>query len=97
MKLMLITCTGGCRPGLEALLERHGVAGYTEIPNVLGRGATGKHFGTRAHPGTASVFFTALPDEKAADVSQALKAAAGACAVGEGMHVYTLTIQEVVE
>lgn len=96
MKLVLVTCTDGCRPNLEALFERFEIDGYTEIPHVLGRGETGKHFGSRAHPGTASLFLAVLPNERVGMLTRALEAASGQCAVGEGMHVYTLNVEEVV-
>jgi nitrogen regulatory protein PII len=96
MKLLLILCSGERLEGLRALLESHGVTGYTEAPEVKGSGATGRHLGTRAFPGTASMIFTAVDPGRAAELIEALRGFAGACGPGEGVKVFTLDAEEAI-
>ncbi len=96
MKLLLILCSSDRVGGVRELLERHGVAGYTEAPEVKGSGATGRHLGTRAFPGMASMIFTAVDPGRAEGLIAALRAFAAACDPGEGVKVFTLDAREAV-
>ncbi len=60
MKLLMILVDDEKKEELEALLERAGVAGYTEIPRAVGSGETGMRLGSRAFPKTTAVLFTML-------------------------------------
>jgi len=96
MKLLLILCSGERLEGLRALLESQGVTGYTEAPEVKGSGATGRHLGTRAFPGTASMIFTAVEADRARPLIAALERFAAACDPGEGVKVFVLDAREAI-
>ncbi len=79
MKLLMIIVDTGCREELEVLLQREGVAGYTEIPNSHGVGSTGIRMGSGAHPKTSSVFFTVVGEGMVATLKERLCSYWDAC------------------
>jgi hypothetical protein len=79
MKLLMIIVDTTCREELEVLLQREGVAGYTEIPGTHGVGATGIRMGSSAHPKTSSVFFTVVEEGMVATLKDRLCTYCDAC------------------
>ncbi len=90
IKLLMIMSAGGCSDRVVKLLEKHDIYGFTEIPDLLGAGATGKHFGTRAFPGMSSMIFTAVPSEVGPRLLEDLGELACRCRPGEGIKAYML-------
>lgn len=72
MKLLMIIVESHCRDELEVLLRRKGIAGYTEIPNTHGVGASGVRMGSSAHPETSSIFFTVVDDDQIASLKETI-------------------------
>lgn len=64
MKMLMIIVDESKKEELEVLLNKIGVEGYTEIPRVVGVGATGPRLGSRAFPKTSALIFTVLAQEK---------------------------------
>ncbi len=64
MKLLMIILDESVKDDVEAILDRHGVKGYSEIPMVLGEGLSGKKLASRLHPGANSIVFTIINDNK---------------------------------
>jgi hypothetical protein len=96
MKMLMIFCTApGATPLLE-LLEGMGLRGYTLIPEVFGAGQTGRHMGTRAHPGVSSLVLLTVPEADAGRVLQALEEHRGQCAPGEGFHAVQLAVEKAI-
>lgn len=93
IQLLMIMSAGGCSKRIVELLEKHDVYGFTEIPDLLGAGATGKHFGTRAFPGMSSMIFTAVPTEVGPRVLEDLGELSCQCRPGEGIKAYMLGAQ----
>ena len=60
MKLLMIMVDSNHKKDVERILNAHDVPGYTELPNVLGTGKSGKKFGSRAFPGSNNLYFTAV-------------------------------------
>ena len=65
MKLLLLIYSGPTPQRIAALLEAHEAPGYTQFENARGAGGTGRIEGTRAWPGTATVFMSVVPAERA--------------------------------
>ena len=78
MKLLMIVVDSPCREELEALFQRVGVTGYTEIPSVHGVGESGIRMGSGAFPATSSLFFTIIEAEKISTLKEAMKVYCGA-------------------
>lgn len=94
MKLVLVIYSGSSPKLVPALLDQHHVAGYTEIDNAKGAGTTGRHEGTRAWPGDAVLYFSAVPAEQAQALTQGLKQAAAALPPGERLHVAVMPVEQ---
>ena len=95
-RLLIILCSGHQIDRVRELVERHGIRGYTEIPQVLGAGLTGRHLGTRAFPGSGSMIFTVVDPAKADEVGSTLARLAASCPPGEGVKAFELDVREVV-
>lgn len=93
MKLLMIMYAGASPEHVRAALESHGASGFTEVDGVRGAGASGRVEGTRAWPGTASLFLTAVPTERVDPLTRTLEGCAERCAPGERLHVATLPVE----
>ena len=89
MKLMMIVVDADRGPDVEDVLHEARVAGYTELPTVLGKGDTGMKQGTRAYPGSSSMYLVAVPVPQAEAIVGRL-AVLQAEHPGEGLAVYGL-------
>jgi hypothetical protein len=94
MKMLMVIHSGSQLPAIESLLDAHDVGGYTAVSHARGAGATGRLLGTRAWPGTADVLMTVVPDERVAELRQALRAWHATAAAGEHLHVLTLPVED---
>ncbi len=94
MKLLMIFCTGACDQKLRDLVESLGVHAYTEIPEAMGAGSTGKHFGTRAWPGASSVILTAVESAKADELMSALADFSKRCLPEQGVRAVLLPVEK---
>jgi len=95
MKLLMIFVDAAHAEDVRKLLDRE-PAGYSEFPSVMGRGATGRKRGTRAFPGTSTLFVTAREAEECRALGEELTALGERRAADEGLKAYCLETQEVV-
>lgn len=58
MKLLMIITDTALDEEVRTVLNSEGLSGYSEIPDVLGVGTTGKRRGSRAFPGANNMYFT---------------------------------------
>lgn len=93
MKMVLIIYNGRDPRLVTDLLDRHGAGGYTALERGRGAGATGRREGTRAWPGDATLVFSVVPSDRAADLEAALREAAAGLAPGERLHAAVLPIE----
>ena len=94
MKLLMVICPEGRQGQITALVEKHGVRSFTELPQVIGEGITGKHLGTNVWPGKSVLIFTVVTDEKKDELIAALKACQKNLFPGEGMKAFVLPAEE---
>ena len=83
------------QPEVRALIAKHDVHSYSEIPNVLGEGKTGKHLGTHTFPGKSVLVFTVVAAAKRDELVQALKEYHEGLFEGEGLRVFALPVESV--
>ena len=95
MKILLILVDADRAADVERLLESSEVPGYSEFPGVLGRGATGKKLGSRAFPGSSTLYLVALKDGACGGLCDRLEAVRAVKGPEEGLRVYLLDAQEV--
>ncbi|MBU0690763.1 hypothetical protein KKH18_03010 [bacterium] len=64
MRMLMIILNSKVREEMEILLQREGVEGFTEVPDVLGLGSTGARMGSAVHPETSSMIMVLLEEAK---------------------------------
>ncbi len=93
MKMLMIVCPENRQEEVRAIIAKHDVRGYSEIQNVLGEGATGKHLGTHVFPGKSALVFTVVAASKKEELVQALKEYNEGLFEGEGLRVFALPVE----
>jgi hypothetical protein len=93
MKLLMIIVEEAHKEELEVFLERSGVAGYSEIPHVIGRGMTGPRLGSGAFPKTSAIIFTAIEPEAIGDLRRGLDDFCAQC--GERVKMMVWGVEQV--
>jgi hypothetical protein len=94
MKLVMILVDADRAPDVERVLEVRGLPGYTEIPQVLGKGHTGRKLGTRAFPGATTLYFTVIPAGDVGGLAGELRHLRTARGPAEGLRAFTLDSEE---
>ena len=96
MKILLIFVDADHSADVERLLEEHRVPGYSRFPEVEGKGATGRKFGSRAFPGASDLFFVALPGGSCAGLCDELERLRAAHGPEEGLRAYMMDANQIV-
>lgn len=94
MKLLMVICPEERRDQIATLVEEHGVHSFTQLPEVIGEGATGKRLATHVWPGKSMLMFTVVTDEKKDELVAALKECQKSLFPGEGMRAFVLPAEE---
>jgi len=82
MRMLMLIVESRHMEKVEAALAEQKVDGYTEVPNVHGRGRTGMRLGSRAFPETSSLLFTVVNDDRVEPILAALDRACPDCRPG---------------
>ena len=93
MKMLMLVYSGANPNRVSSLLEIHRAGGWTEFEGVHGAGASGRREGTRAWPGSSSLWVSVVPDESAPDLVGALRDESGRLPAGERLHVAVLPVE----
>ena len=93
MKMLMIICPEERQEEVRALIAEHHIHSYSEIPNVLGEGKTGKHLGTHTWPGKSVLVFTVVAASKKEELVKALKEYHESLLEGEGLRVFALPVE----
>ena len=96
MKLLMIVVDSNHKADVEKILEDHDVAGFTEIPNVLGKGKTGRKSGSRAFPGSSTLYFTAVDSEICKTLCTDLQTLNEEAGKEEGLFAFALQAETVI-
>lgn len=94
MKLVMIFVDSHHAADVEALLEEAGLPGYSEFPTVLGKGQSGRKLGTRAFPGSSTLYLAAVQAERAEALVSELGQLRNARGPEEGLKVYAIDATE---
>lgn len=73
MKTLIIVARDSMLSDLEGFLQSHGVTAYTILSNVMGKGLTGRMYGTFLNPDMNAIIFAVLPSDQADRAISALK------------------------
>lgn len=96
MKLLMIMVDSNHQEDVERILDAHAVPGYTELPNVLGKGKSGRKAGSRAFPGSNTLYFTAVDGTICQTLCAELKALDAKTGPEEGLTAFILDAETVV-
>jgi len=96
MKMLMIVCPKARQEDVTHLIESHGIYAYSEIPEIIGEGKTGKKFGTHAFPEKSSLIFTVIEESKEAELVIALKHCSTNLYPGEGMKAFVLPVESII-
>jgi len=94
MKMAMMIVDAGHADDVKKMLLDCDVPGYSEIPNVLGMGTTGRKMGSRAFPGSSTLFMLALEEHCVHMLSDKLAQLRHAEGSDEGIKAFTFDIQE---
>jgi nitrogen regulatory protein PII len=73
MRTLIIVARDSMLSDLEGLLHSNGVTAYTILSNVMGKGVTGRVFGTFLNPDVNAIIFAVLAPDQADRAVSALK------------------------
>ena len=73
MRTLIIVARDSMLSDLEELLSKNGVKAYTILSNVMGKGVTGRVFGTFLNPDINTIIFAVLEPDQADQAINALK------------------------
>ena len=96
MKLLMIMVDSNHQEEVEKLLEDHEIPGFTELPNVLGKGVSGRKFGSRAFPGSNTLYFAAVDGTICQTLCGELRALDERAGPGCGITAFMLDADKVV-
>jgi hypothetical protein len=96
MKLLMILVDSNHQDDVEKILDDHQIPGYTEVPNVLGKGESGRKQGSRAFPGSSNMYLTAVDGDICKTLCADLKALDERAGPEEGLKAFILDAELVV-
>ncbi len=101
MKMLIIVARDSMLSELEELLRDNGIGAYTIVSHVLGKGLTGRVYGTFLQPDINSIIFAVLPSiqaDRAVSALTALHTARGLATHGQPvpLKVFTFPCEEYV-
>lgn len=96
MKLLMIMVDSNHQEDVGRILDAHNVQGYTELPNVLGKGVSGRKFGNRAFPGSNTLYFTVVDGTICKTLCAELQALDEKSGPEEGLTAFILDAEKVV-
>lgn len=73
MRILIIVARESMLGTLEELLHKNGVDAYTILSNVMGKGVTGRVYGTFLNPDINTIIFSVLPPDLADRAVSALQ------------------------
>jgi hypothetical protein len=94
MKMALMIVDAAQADDVKEMLRNCDVPGYSEIPNVLGMGTTGHKLGSRAFPGSSTLFMVALEQHCVDMLAEKLAALRETSGSTKGLKAFSFDLQE---
>ena len=95
MRMMMVLSPSDCLEDVQKVLDEHDIDAYTEIPNVLGTGESGRKMGTRAFPGTTSMILAIVSKEEGDRLVAAVRNYAEDCQCCHEVRIFALPAERV--
>jgi len=96
MKMVMMIVDSDHAKDIELMFEDCDVPGYSKIPDILGKGATGKKQGSRAFPGSSTLYFAALEEHCIEPLRAHLKSLRDTRGPEEGLKAFLLDTEELI-
>ena len=96
MKMVIMIVDAGNADDIKQMLRDCDVPGYSELPNVLGMGTTGKKQGSRAFPGSSTLFMVALEEHCVDMLSKKLEQLHEINGSSEGLKAFSFDVEELI-
>ena len=95
-QMMIVFVDTDHHSDVEQIFEEYETMGYSVIPEILGKGVTGRKFGNRAFPGSSTCYIAVVSDQCASDIAGRLRGLVAEKGIEEGLKVYSLPVDEVI-
>lgn len=96
MKMVLMIVDAGHSDEIKQMMQDCEVPGYSELPEVLGKGSTGKKLGSRAFPGSSTLFMVALDQGCVDQLKQKLAKLHEKIGSSEGLRAFSFDVEEMI-
>ena len=96
MKMVLMIVDAGHADDIKRILQDCDVPGYSELPEVLGKGSTGKKLGSRAFPGSSTLFMVALEEHCVDQLNEKLAELRETRGSSEGLRAFSFNVEEMI-
>lgn len=96
MKMVLMIVDAGHADDIKQMMQDCEVPGYSELPEVLGKGSTGKKLGSRAFPGSSTLFMVALDQDCVDQLKQKLAKLHETIGSSEGLRAFSFDVEEMI-
>lgn len=93
MKMVLVVYESGIEEDLQDVLQEVGTSAYTKLTGATGTGRKGHRFGTQIWPGTNTLLWIALPDEKVAGLVRQLRDLKGSYVKPPALQVFVVPLE----
>jgi len=96
MKMVMMIVDSGHAEDIKEMLESCDVPGFTEVPDVLGKGSTGQKGGNRAFPGSSSLLMVALDQHCVDMLTERLKSLRDSHIAADGLKAFAFDLEELI-
>jgi len=94
MKMVIMIVDADNADDIKQMLLDCDVPGYSELPNILGMGTTGKKLGSRAFPGSSTLFMVALEEHCVDLLGEKLQQLRETSGSSEGLKAFSFDVEE---
>lgn len=96
MKMVFMIVDAGHADDIKQMMQDCEVPGYSELPEVLGKGSTGKKLGSRAFPGSSSLFMVALDEDCVDQLRAKLAKLHKTIGSTEGLRAFSFDVEDMI-
>jgi nitrogen regulatory protein PII len=96
MKMVLMIVDAGHADDIKQMMQDCEVPGYSELPEVLGKGSTGKKLGSRAFPGSSTLFMVALDEDCVDQIRAKLAKLHEKIGSTEGLRAFSFDVEDLI-
>ncbi|MCL5036861.1 MAG: hypothetical protein M1269_07080 [Chloroflexi bacterium] len=96
MRMLMLVYETAVDPDVVKILDELGVPGYTKMSGVTGMGKTGRRNATPVWPGSCTICYTAVPEDKVKSILERLEILKASYPVKPGLKAFALLADELI-